>query len=87
MTDRFSSHSASLSSPASGGFPITPDDTADLPEATRGLYVGSGGDLSVVMLSGESLSFVAVPDGVLLPLRIQRVRATGTTAGDMIGLV
>jgi hypothetical protein len=86
MTDRFASHNPSLSGPASAGFSVTPSDTLDLPEATRGLYVGTGGNLSVIMVSGDALSFASVPDGTVLPLRVSRVKSTGTTAGNIIGL-
>lgn len=87
MTDRFSSHAASLTGPASAAFPLTPSDTVDLRETTRGIYVGTGGDISVVMASGDTVSFASVPDGAVLPLRVTRLRATGTTAGNIVGLV
>ncbi|MFK0332444.1 hypothetical protein ACIQUB_15050 [Rhizobium sp. NPDC090275] len=87
MSDRFASHTPSLTGPASGGFPITPDDTMALPETTRALYVGGGGSLAVEMASGAVLTFEGVADGMLLPLRVSRVRASGTTASGIIGLV
>jgi hypothetical protein len=77
MSDRFSSHAPSLTGPASSGFAITPDDTLLLAETTRALFVGSG----------AVLTFEAVADGAILPLRIVRVLATGTTAANIIGLV
>jgi hypothetical protein len=87
MSDRFASHTPSLTGPASTGFPITPDDTMALPETTRALYVGGGGSLAVEMASGAVLTFEGVTDGMLLPLRVSRVRASGTTASGIIGLV
>lgn len=86
MTDRFSHSQPSLSGPASTGFSVTPSDTTDLEEATRALYVGTGGDLLVVMLSGVTLLLNGVADGSLLPLRVTRVRATGTTASEIVAL-
>ncbi|MCJ7995180.1 hypothetical protein J5N58_12560 [Rhizobium cremeum] len=86
MTDQFSSLHPSLSGPAATGFGIIPDDDVDLQEATRGLYVGSGGDLAVVILSGASLVLTNVPGGAILPLRVTRVLETGTTAADIVGL-
>lgn len=86
MTDRFADFQPSLSGPASTGFAIVPDNDVDLPEATRALYVGSGGDLAVTMLSGATVVFTSVAGGSLLPLRVVRVRATGTTAGAIVGL-
>ncbi len=87
MSDRFSSHAPSLTGPASSGFAITPDDTSALPETTRALFVGLGGSLTVEMASGVVLAFDAVADGAILPLRIVRVAATGTTASNIVGLV
>ncbi|MBY5973674.1 hypothetical protein KUV28_15050 [Ferrimonas balearica] len=60
--------------------PVTPDDSADLPGGVAiGLYVVSGGSLSVVTVSGQTRTFT-VPDFSMLPLGIARVLATGTTA-------
>ena len=87
MPDRFAHSEASLSGPASSGFAITPSDTIDLPEATRALYIGTGGNLSLRMLSGETLTFSNVTAGSLLPLRVSRVFATATTATAIVGLV
>lgn len=87
MTDRFSNVQPSLAGPAFSGFPITPDDSLDLPETTRAVYVGQGGDLAVVMASGAALVLADVTAGSLLPLRVSRVLATGTTAGFLAGLV
>lgn len=86
MTDHFSSLHPSLSGPAATGFGVIPDDDVDLPETTRGLYLGSGGDLAVVMLSGTSLVLTNVPGGAILPLRVTRVLETGTTAAGIVGL-
>ncbi len=87
MSDRFSSHAPSLTGPASSGFAVTPNDDADLGEATRALFVGTGGMLTVTMVSGAILTFDAVADSALLPLRVSRIHQTGTTAGNIIGLV
>lgn len=87
MPDRFSAHASSIEAPASHAFAITPDDATDLVEVTRALYVGSAGNLTVTALSGATLTFSNVPAGSIMPLRVSRVRAGGTTAGALIGLV
>ncbi|MBP1851261.1 spike base protein, RCAP_Rcc01079 family [Rhizobium halophytocola] len=87
MHDRFSGSNASLSGPASFGFAIVPQDDDTLSEATRGLYVGQGGDLAVTTIAGADITFKAVPAGSILPVRVQKVFSTGTTAGDILGLV
>lgn len=86
MTDIFEDHALSLSSPVTAADAITPDDGADLAHVTRALYVGVGGELSVVMLSGDTVTFSNVSPGMLYPLRLSRVLSTGTTAGALVGL-
>lgn len=87
MPDRFSANAASLSGPASHAFPITPSDAADLTEAVRALYVGSGGAVSLRTVSGSVATFLTVSAGSILPVRADRVLQTGTTAGDIVGLI
>ncbi len=87
MSDRFASHAPSLTGPASAGFAIVPNDNLDIAETTRALYIGVGGNLTVTMASGQMLSFSSVPDGSLLPLRVLRVHASGTTADDIVALI
>ncbi|AVF05061.1 MULTISPECIES: spike base protein, RCAP_Rcc01079 family [Devosia] len=84
--DRYSTHTQALDAPATHGFAITPNDATDLSEITRAIYVGSSGALAVTFVSGAELVLPNVPAGSLLPLRLQRVRATGTTATDIVGL-
>jgi len=72
--------------PAEYGFPITPNDTTDLATRTRCVYLGVGGDLKVDLVGGGgTITFVGLAAGVVHPLRIKRVYATGTTAGSILG--
>jgi hypothetical protein len=87
MPDRFAQTASSLSTPATHAFPITPADLADLPETTRGIYVGGSGALAVRMPSGAVITFPGVPQGTVLRLRADRVLSTGTTATGLVGLV
>lgn len=86
MPDRFANTQPSLSSPASAGFPVTPSDTLDLPSTSRAIYVGSAGTLSVRMLSGDSVTFAGVASGTLMPIRVNQVLSTGTSAGSIVAL-
>lgn len=72
--------------PAASAFEIAPDDEAGLPQPARAVYVGLGGDLKVVTLDGETVTFRSVPGGSLLPVQVQKVFAAGTTAGALVGL-
>ena len=85
--DPFATYNPSLSSPAEHGAAVTPNDDADLTTTSRSLYIGTGGDV-VVILKGDSaaVTFVSVPAGSVLPVRAQRVKATGTTATNIVAL-
>ena len=64
---------------------VTPSDTAV--NRFRRVYVGTGGNLSVEMENGGTVTFTAVPNGTTLPIRTVRIRATGTTASNILGLI
>jgi len=87
MPDRFSTHATSLVAPATHGFPITPDDAADLPEITRALYIGGAGTAVLVLASGAEITLSGLAAGTMLALRVRQVKATGTTAEQLVGLV
>jgi hypothetical protein len=87
MTDRFQTSSPSLAGPASHGFAVTPSDSTLLSETTRGLYVGTTGNIAALMLSGASVTFSSVPAGAVLPVRLTKIMATGTTASNIVALV
>jgi len=74
-------------SPAIKAVSITPDDSNDLTKITRGLYVGTSGDIAVI-LSGDtsSVTLKNLAAGVEHAISVKRVLATGTTATDIIGL-
>lgn len=85
MADRFSKSYATLESPASRAAAITPDDNNDLPTTTRMLLVGVAGDVSVIMAGDSAPVTLKLPVGIH-PLRIKRVRQTGTAATSLVGL-
>lgn len=87
MTDRYETFSPGLGSPAVTGFDITPHDSQDLPERTRAIYIGDGGDLTLTFADGAPLSFINLAAGTVLPVRATSVKATGTSAANLIGLV
>jgi hypothetical protein len=76
-----------FSAPASNAFAITPSDTVLFANDTRGIYVGGAGNITVLMQGGGVVLFTAVPAGTILPIRADRVNATGTTATALVGLL
>ncbi|MDP4032399.1 MAG: hypothetical protein Q8P60_06020 [Pseudorhodobacter sp.] len=82
----FSNRALSLSGPASDALPVTPDDSIDLPRVAIGLYIQTGGAVSLISAVGEART-VTVADFSILPLGVRRVNATGTTAQGIHALV
>jgi len=86
MAEDFSSYQSSLNSPARDGAAITPSDANDLADPTRGIYVGGAGSLRARMVSGAVVDFTGLLGGVVYPLRLRQVMASGTTATGLVGL-
>jgi hypothetical protein len=64
---------------------VTPNDSTDLAEVTRGVFVGVGGNLNVNMAgTGTSITITAVPSGAFLPISVARIRSTSTTASSIV---
>lgn len=66
-----------------GGQAVTPSDSASLTKTSRGIFVGSAGDLTVEMEDGSNVLFANVGNSVLLPIRANKVLDTGTDATDI----
>lgn len=68
--------------------PITPSDTDEI--AIFGFYVGATGDVATVSskkgLGGTPTVFKSVPAGTIIPGCFCQIRATNTTATDIVGL-
>jgi hypothetical protein len=80
-TDKFSTFTPGLVSPADHCFEITPG-TSDLVRRTRGLYIGGAGDVCVVDSGGNEVTFKSVPAGTTLPIRVDKVLASRTTGSS-----
>ncbi len=86
--DKFGNSSDSLIAPAHDAFEIVPDDALDLPAVTKAIYLGTGGDVTIRLLGAAGdIVFRNVQDGSTLDVRAAAIRATGTTASDIVGLV
>jgi hypothetical protein len=88
MANPFDDDRSSLESPASHVFLITPNDGADLTTNIRAIAFATAGTLKITTLGGET---VTIPSGVLAPgiihpIRVKRVYATGTTVTNIVGV-
>jgi len=82
--DAFKNRESSLETPARRAEAVTPSDIADLPNASRALYVGGAGDVEVTTVGGDTVTLAAASG--FLPLCVARVHAAGTTATDIVAL-
>ncbi len=86
MSDNFSDFNSGLDSPAANAVAVTPSDSVDLAVSARSLYVGGAGDVQVITTGGDTVTFVGLAAGSILPVRCSRVFATSTTATSIISL-
>lgn len=86
-TDVFRHDADDADNPSRAPFSITPHDTNELQLLPKALYVGTGGTVILRGIDGAAdVTFKNVANGQTLDVRAQYVRATGTTAADIIGL-
>jgi len=90
MSDAIHNVAAGPESPAWNAAAVTPADGSNLTLVpTRALYIGVGGDVSVYMAgraSDTAVVFKGLQAGEVLPVRVDRVLSTGTTATDIVAL-
>jgi len=88
MVDRLGAYAASAESSADGAETVDISATDHtFTTIPRGIWVGGAGNLVLIMLrTGTTHTFSAVPAGTLLPFRATKVVRTGTTATLLVGV-
>lgn len=78
-----------LDTACTSAFAVVPSDVTVFGAGgqPRALYIGGAGNVAVTMSDGSSVTFTAVPVGAILPLNVIQVRATGTTATNIVGMI
>lgn len=80
--------SANSVGPARSLVTITPSNSTNIANVVRSIYVGVGGNITVVTTAGEVVLFTGVPQGAVIgPFNVVRVNSTGTTASSLVGFV
>ncbi len=86
MPDAFSSYADSPLGPSTHAFAIAPHDTNGLNQITKAIYVGTAGHVALRPVnSATDVLYQNVPAGSYLTIRASHVRATGTTAANLVG--
>lgn len=72
---------------------VTPHDTNPIKasingkqNATRGIYVGGAGNVTVITPKGQTVALAAMAVGVVHPIVCTHVKSTGTTATAIVAL-
>lgn len=87
MPDVFANQADQVSAPATRAVAVMPHDSNALTDIPKALFVGSGGNLTLRGVGGGADTlWKNVPAGTVLPIRAAFVRATGTSAGDILAL-
>ena len=86
MADTFSNSADAVSAPATRAVAVVPDDVTPLADVPKALYVGSGGTITMRGSGAADSVWTNVASGTVLPFRARLVRATGTTAADILAL-
>jgi hypothetical protein len=80
----------SLLSPAVG-IEVIDTSSGDHPLSSttgaKGLWVGTTGNVKVMMVDGSEAVFVGVTEGTLIPIQFQLVFKSGTTADSLVALI
>jgi hypothetical protein len=66
---------------------LTPNDSTAISPGftTKGIYIGGAGNLSVI-INAATVAFQGVLAGTILPIAPTHVRATGTTATNLVAV-
>lgn len=87
MPDPFAASADAVSAPARDAAPLVPHDTNPVAITPKALFIGTGGHLVVRGVNGSAdVTFRNLASGSVLPFRPGFVRATGTTASDIVAL-
>jgi len=65
---------------------VTPSDSTLLAQVCNALYIGGAGVAVVLLQDGTTVTLSGIPAGAIIPLRVQRVNATSTTATLIVAL-
>lgn len=77
MSDRMTQTAVGVSA-------VTPSDTVSIARPVRALWVGTFGDLAVVMADDTTATLQGCQG--LVPVQCVRVNATGTTATNIVAM-
>ena len=84
--DSFVQYADSPDFPARQATVVTPDNSVEIPTLPKGLLIGGAGTIVLRAVDSAADVSITVTAGQLLPIRAQFIRATGTTATNIVAL-
>lgn len=89
-TNKFQQTDPAINSPYTHAHVVTPSDTEDLAEVPRALYATKGAsshsDVSIILSGDDDPVTFVLARGVIVPMRVKRVRVTDTDATIIVAL-
>lgn len=86
-SDIFQNHADAIAQPARRAFAVNPHDVNEIAVLPKALFVGTGGTVILRAIDATAdVTMKNVASGQVIDVRAQYVRATGTTAADIVAL-
>lgn len=63
---------------------LTASDTTEI--NAKALYIGGAGNVAVQTTGGDTVTFVGMLAGTILPVECRKLMSTNTTATNIVGL-
>jgi hypothetical protein len=85
--NKFSSSSDNETYPSRNAYAVTPDDSNELSIIPKALYIGTG--CNITLRSADATADVVLKNlasGQIIDIMARYVRATGTTASDIVAM-
>lgn len=85
MSDEFQNSAKSILAPSENAFTVSPSDSVPLTSVSKYLYIGGAGRVTLRAKDADTdVTFENVPAGGYIYVRTSHVRASGTTATDIV---
>lgn len=65
---------------------VTPHDTNELTFVSKALFIGVGGNISIIAADDTDAVVISVLANTILPIRARIVKSAGTTASGIVAL-